>query len=115
MTEIITASQAVTVAKTTTILDLPDSMAPLFDELANVSFVRQEADKREKEIKALIYANLPEQPKNVKFVLRVASVIRASVTKGSKTTIKADDLMAGWPEAYEACKRVSEYPILNKA
>lgn len=115
MAQIITKSQIASTSKDTALFDLPSDMASKFDELSTVRYTRMEAEKREKELKAEILDLLPERQKGVKYVLRVAGVIRASVTQRSKTNISAKDLLAGFPEAYEACKSETSFDVVNPA
>lgn len=112
---VITKSATTPVSKATEVLDLDAALAPLFDELSNVKYVRQEAEKREKELKAQILASLPARTKGVKFVLRVGGVIRANVSLRSRTTIKNADLLAAFPEAYAACANETDYDVLDPA
>lgn len=112
---IITKTQLVSTTKDTALLDLPTEMAAKFDELSLVRYARMEAEKREKELKAEILDSLPERQKGVKFVLRVAGVIRANVSQRGKTTINPKTLLEAFPEAYEACKSETTFDVLNPA
>ena len=99
----------------TLVIDLPDETADLFDQLSNVKYVRQEAEKKEKALKQQILAMLPEQSRTQKFVLRAKGVIRANVRIGHRPNASLKDLLAGFPEAYEAVVTESEFPVLDPA
>lgn len=115
MAQIITKAQIAQTTKDTALLDLPNEMAAKFDELSLVRYARMEAEKREKELKKEILDSLPEREKGVKFVLRVAGVIRANVSQRGKTTINARALLEAFPEAYEATKFETTFDVLNPA
>lgn len=110
-------SKAVLSATTpdTAVFDLPSDMAAKFDELSNVRYARMELEKREKALKAEITDLLPERQKGVKFVLRVAGVIRANVRQDSKTNVSAKALLEAFPEAYEALAKESSYDVVTPA
>lgn len=101
----------------TEVYDLPADMAAKFDALSNARYLRMEAEKEEKALKAEILATLPARPEKdkTKRVLRVAGVVRASIGVGSKESVKVSDLRAAFPEAAEALVKESFYDIVNPA
>lgn len=99
----------------TCVFDLPAEMGAKFDRLSNVRYARMELEKEEKALKKEIAAILPERVKGVKFVLRVAGVIRANIRLDSKTNVKAAALLEAFPEAYEALASESSYDVLTPA
>ena len=103
------------VADGTAMFDLPADMAATFDALSEARYARMEAEKREKALKAEILAALPPREKGVKFVLRVAGVIRANVSTRSRTSVNASALLAEFPEAFQALATESTYDTVNPA
>lgn len=115
MTTATIATPVTATGEDTLVLDLPDEAADLFDRLSNVKYARQEAEKQEKALKAEILALLPERKRGVKFVLRATGVIRANVTLRSRKNVNQSDLLAGFPEAYEACVSETTFDVLDPA
>lgn len=111
----VTKSNPVSVSTDTEVYDLPDDMAALFATLSEQRYIRMEAEKKEKAAKAAILAALPDRKKGVKFVLRVAGVIRANVSLRSRVTVNAKDLLAAFPEAYAATSKETEYDVIDPA
>ena len=111
-----TVTTAVEPQKRTTVTELDPSFTALFDELSVVSLERANLEQREKDIKALILEQVgkPQDRKHT-IAIRVAGAIRAKVGLRGRTNINAKDLQAGFPEAYEACKSETEFPVLSPA
>jgi hypothetical protein len=115
MTAVISKTVLASTSTDTAVFDLPSDMASKFDALSEARYNRMEWEKKEKALKKEILAVLPERQKGVKFVLRVAGVIRASVRQDSKTTVKAAELLAAFPEAYEALANTAHYDVVSPA
>jgi hypothetical protein len=119
MTNVISIVKSKLLSKTTDteVYELPEQYAEKFDALSNARYVRMEAEKEEKRIKAEILATLPARTAGDKSkrVLSVAGVIRASVSVGSKDSVKVSDLRLAFPEAAEALVKVTTYDIVNPA
>lgn len=111
----VVTEKAVTVAKSTLMVDLPDELSPFFDRLSNAKYAKSEAEREIKECKEEILKHLPAPVKDVKYVLRVLGVIRASLRLGHRPNASVADLLAGFPEAYEACVKDTEFPVLDPA
>lgn len=95
--------------------DLPGTMSGKFDRLSQVRNARLELEAEEKAIKGEILDMLPERAKGIKFVLRVGGVIRANVSKGSRTNVKPTALLEAFPEAYEALATETFYDQVTPA
>lgn len=119
MTNVITLVKSTLVSKTqdTEVYGLPEELGAVFDALSNARYVRMEAQKEEKRLKAQILATLPVRPEGdkMKRVLTVAGVVRASIGVGSKENVKVSALRAAFPEAAEALVTTSTYEIVNPA
>ena len=73
----------------TEIFEMDERFAAIFDELSEVQLARKAAQDREKELKELIMAEVPEeQDKGVTFALRVANAIRGKVTVRTRTGVE---------------------------
>lgn len=111
------AAEAVSSTPTTIVIEIDDSFAPLFAELAEASLARKEAENREKEIKALLMAEVPgveDHGDKVTFALRTPSGgLRGKVTKRSRSSIDAKLLAESYPEAYEATLGSSSYQVFT--
>lgn len=115
MTAVISKAVLSNTTKDTAVFDLPSDLAEKFNRLSEVKYLRLELEKEEKAIKAEILDLLPERVKGVKFVLRVGGVIRASVSKGSRTTVNPSNLLAAFPEAYNALAKTTYFDTVNPA
>lgn len=109
------ASPVATIAtKTTEIVDLDAEMTAVFDELSEATLARQLAESREKELKAMIMAMIPEdQEPHVTFALRVANSIRGKVSVRSRAGVDQKTLKEAFPEAYEATRTSSTYKVFT--
>lgn len=112
---ILTKSVLASQTPDTEVYDLPDEMAAKFDLLSNTRYARMELEKKEKAIKAEILATLPARKKGVKFVLRVAGVVRANVSLRGRTNVSAKALAEAFPEAYNACASETTYDVVDPA
>jgi hypothetical protein len=115
MTEVISKAALSATTPDTAVFDLPSELTAKFDRLSEAKYARLELEKEEKRIKKEICALLPERVKGIKYVLRVGGVIRASVTLGHRTTVKGEDLLAAFPEAYEALAQTAYFDTVNPA
>lgn len=100
-------------ADNTVLLDLPDEVAAAFDALAEARAAKKEAEAREDAAKALILAALPNRIKGVTFIARVGGALRGKITRQSRVNVNAKDLLAAFPEAYEATAKTSEYDVIR--
>lgn len=94
---------------------LPDEAYAVVNELAKARLARIAAERQEKELKAKLFAMLPEHKKGTKLVLKVAGAIRGTVSWRQRSGIDADLLLQGFPEAYDACRSETDYQQLNPA
>ena len=102
------------VKPSTEIFEMDERFAAIFDELSEVQLARKAAQDREKELKELIMAEVPEeQDKGVTFALRVANAIRGKVTVRVRTGIDQKTLMEVFPEAYEQVRTETSYKVLS--
>ena len=114
-----TAHPAHRAAKTQPVIEtrevnLPDCFGALFAELADLKHTRGEIEKREKEIKAEIMAEVPARTKGLKkTVLRVGGAIRASVSHSIREGNDRKALAEAFPEAYSATLTETEVNSLN--
>lgn len=96
-------------------VNLPDEAFAVVNELAKARLIRIAAERQEKELKAKLFAMLPEQAKGTKLILKVAGAIRGTVSWRQRSGIDSDLLLQGFPEAYAACQTETEYQQLNPA
>jgi len=94
-------------------VDLPASAERKVARLAAAAKAKRDADAEYKDAKAQVFALLPEgrEPLKAKekLIIRIRGKMRAIISGRERTNINAGDLMQGWPEAFEACRSVSEY------
>jgi hypothetical protein len=90
-----------------------DEVAKAITDLRTARNEKSLAEKREKDAKEIIFANLPKQGKRKRFILRHGANILGKVSWRSRDGLDGDLLMQGWPEAAEACKTTSTFQVIN--
>lgn len=94
-------------------VNLTPTQATALNNLRQARLDKKDAESREKAAKAVLLPVLDSQPKGVKLILKRGKTLLGQVSWRPRTDLDKDLLLEGWPEAYEAVKRESEYQVIS--
>ena len=116
MAQVIVLTVTQTDAKTV-MVEFPANYAEKFTRLSELRHQRSAIESEEKALKAELLDLLPATAdrKGVKYVLKAADAIRASLSVRTRTNVSSSILKEMFPEAYEAASSEGMFDVINPA
>jgi len=114
-----TRTAPATAAKSTTVTDVEVEVskkaAKAFAQLKTARHDKSEAEAREKAAKQALYDALPKHKKGTRLILRQAGQVLGKISwRTGQNRTDLDLLLAGFPEAFEACvTRNADFQQIN--